>query len=395
MPPDSLCGTFLTNKRSLVAFTWTITTVLTLIAFVLAIAMILNVHGHYVRMDRYYNALMDYDDWYQKCDNGGDDDDDDQKHNDDDNNSSSNDNSSCEQYDDEAANREIQLHLQLGQMGSKSVVAVAVYTVLMALGLSLYGSTTLIGFTSINGHYIAPCFSPTAHQGLKIGMFGGAIVLFANVLFVCAMVLSEVRVSPLLVSLCTRRLLLLLFVFLVTSKHTHITNVVFLLQKIQVVDGIDRRDRQNMEFPMEPYEVVRISTILAVTCMLLAPLYIIFAVLLFFFYGDMVVTDDDEAMNSALAADFYALDTTARGQGTTFIPPVPSPQPNIISSVSQTPGTIIQQPQSQQQQQPPPPPPPIINHTGFVGTGSSTRSLSRRGSGEPRIGVPVVPQSYF
>ena len=185
MSPPSLCGSFLTNKRSVVAFTWTLTTVLTLVAFVLAIVMTGHVHAHYMRMDRYYNAMLDYNQQQQQnqgdCNdnNNGDDGD--------------NNNNNC-QHGGSADERDIEMHLQLGQIESKSVVAVALYTVLMALGLSLYGSTTLVGFTSMRGDYIAPCFSPTAHQTLKIGMFGGAIVMFANVLFVCAMVLGEVRV---------------------------------------------------------------------------------------------------------------------------------------------------------------------------------------------------------
>lgn len=49
---------------------------------------------------------------------------------------------------------------------------------------------------------------------------------------------------------------------------------------------------------MEPYEIERITAILAVTCMFLAPLFIIFAVLLFFYYGD--TTDEPDS--------FYMMD---------------------------------------------------------------------------------------
>lgn len=50
-------------------------------------------------------------------------------------------------------------------------------------------------------------------------------------------------------------------------------------------DGREREDR-------EPYEVERIATILAVTCMFLAALYTIFAILLFLYFG----SEDDESV---------------------------------------------------------------------------------------------------
>jgi len=43
-------------------------------------------------------------------------------------------------------------------------------------------------------------------------------------------------------------------------------------------DGHDRDDK-------EPYEVERIATILAITCMFLSALYTIFAILLFLYFG--------------------------------------------------------------------------------------------------------------
>jgi len=45
----------------------------------------------------------------------------------------------------------------------------------------------------------------------------------------------------------------------------------------------DNGDQQDND--REPYEVERIATVLAVTCMFLAALYTIFAILLFLYYG--------------------------------------------------------------------------------------------------------------
>jgi hypothetical protein len=71
---------------------------------------------------------------------------------------------------------------------------VAVYTMALAVVLNLYGSTAIVGFTSLRGDYIAPCFS-SEHNSMKVGIFGGAIVIFANLLLLCAVVLGEFRVS--------------------------------------------------------------------------------------------------------------------------------------------------------------------------------------------------------
>jgi hypothetical protein len=43
--------------------------------------------------------------------------------------------------------------------------------------------------------YIAPCFSSAGSPKLKLGIFGGAIIFFANLLLVCAVIFGEVRVS--------------------------------------------------------------------------------------------------------------------------------------------------------------------------------------------------------
>jgi hypothetical protein len=51
--------------------------------------------------------------------------------------------------------------------------------------------------------------------------------------------------------------------------------------RLQVADYNDRPEEEQGDGEMEPYQVERIATILAVTCMFLSALYTIFAVLLF------------------------------------------------------------------------------------------------------------------
>jgi len=194
----SLCGNFLTNKRSLIAFTWTITTVLTLAAFVMAMVMTVHVHTHYKRMERYYEEQWEYNQqnqWNYYNQNGEDGEEEEQQ-----------------QSRDNSADREAyEARMQLSQMSSGSITFVALYTMFMAVALQLYGSTAIVGFTSLRGDYIAPCFSYPTCSRLKVGIFGGAIIFFANLLLVCAVIFGEVRVRlgyyiP-MIFLCLRHLL--------------------------------------------------------------------------------------------------------------------------------------------------------------------------------------------
>lgn len=268
MAAPSICGGFLSDKRSMVAFAWSITTALTLFAFLTAIVLAIQIHGHYRHLKRYYGS----DDWYQQYiddyandEQGG---------------------GSHDQY--EEYQNQAKAYLQLSKMSEGSMTFVAVYTMMLATGLSLYGSTAIVGFTSLRGVYIAPCFS-TGSSKLKVGMFGGALVVFANLLVVCAVILGEVRVRKALHSFRC-------FV----DPYPYIADL--LLHRLsfspccfQKVDD-DRRDRQDQD-EMEPYQVERIATLLAVTCMFLSALYTIFAVLLFLcFTSDEVLLDvDDDA----------------------------------------------------------------------------------------------------
>jgi hypothetical protein len=173
MASPSICGGFLTDKRSMVAFTWTITTVLTLFAFLTAVVLAVQIHSHYHRMERYYQT----DDWYNNYMNN-----DDQQDGD------------GEGSGSHDAERDQQAYLLLSTLSARSITFASVYTMMLATGLSLYGSTAIVGFTSLRGVYIAPCFSSDSNT-LRVGIFGGAIVVFANLLVVCAVILGEVGVS--------------------------------------------------------------------------------------------------------------------------------------------------------------------------------------------------------
>jgi hypothetical protein len=174
MVSPSICGTFLADKRAMVAFTWSIANLLTLFAFFTGIALIIQIHSHYRRMERYYES----DDWYQ------------QYVNDDDGNG---DEGGSHDQEDQYKEQQEAMVL-LSTMSAGSMTFVAVWTILLATTLSLYGTTAIVGFTSLRGVYIAPCFSSGSDK-MRVGIFGGAIVVFANLLLVCAVILGEVRVS--------------------------------------------------------------------------------------------------------------------------------------------------------------------------------------------------------
>ena len=59
--------------------------------------------------------------------------------------------------------------------------------------------------------------------------------------------------------------------------------------------GEDREGEQQVE-QREPYEIERISAILAITCMFLAAMYTIFAVLLFLYAGNDEQSLDEDAV---------------------------------------------------------------------------------------------------
>lgn len=171
MGAPSICGGFLGDKLSMMAFVWSITNLLTLFAFFTTIALLVQIHTHYRRMERYYES----DDWYKQYMN--------------------NNEEEGGSHDESEKYREQQeAFLQLSTMNAKSITFGSIYTMVLAFGLSFYGSTAIVGVTSLRGIYIGPCFS-SGGSNMRVGIFGGAIVMFANLLLVCAVILGEVRVS--------------------------------------------------------------------------------------------------------------------------------------------------------------------------------------------------------
>ena len=172
----SICGSFLGSKRALLAFTWTLTTIFTLVAFLASIAFIVQINSHYRYLERTYGGdgreLEERDQDKHSQDNEGND-------NNPDGHGESKDATNC--YPILAGTR------------SGAITFVCIYVMLLATALHIYGSMAIVGFTSLKGAYIAPCF-PNQNR-LKIGMLGGAVVVFANLLLLTAFTIGEFRVS--------------------------------------------------------------------------------------------------------------------------------------------------------------------------------------------------------
>merc|ERR1719310_325115 len=156
------------------------------------------------------------------------------------------------------------------------------------MALSLYGSTVVVGFMSLKGEYLPPCFNfrdmsltstdgdsvsdddsqtgPRRLWGEKIhrGIFLGCIVIFSNLMLLCAVIFGE----------------------------------------LQVQDNYDNYDEQSGR-TLFSYRIEKIASIFACTCMVLAFVYILFAVI----YTTCGGLSDDT--DPAIAADVSAWGTTS------------------------------------------------------------------------------------
>ena len=226
----SICGSFLSDQRSLISFTWTLTTVLALVSFFVAGGASIQTHTSYQHLVQQYEYEYRQQQYQQQQGEGG------EQHN--------------------SGDNRWQAKLQLNALQSHSIPVIAGLALLMVLGLTLYGSTALVGFTSLRGVYIAPCFA-SQHSRLQWGLFGGCLLFGANLLLLCAVILGEVRV--------------------------------------------------NVEEQDVPYEVERLATIVAVLCLFLSAIYTIFSVVLFWHLGK---EGDD---------DVKAVEPTTRRNDSTFL----------------------------------------------------------------------------
>lgn len=219
----SLCGPLIHSRKSLIALAWTLTTLLSIFAFGVSVYLATQIHQQYNSM-----TTGDYADWFSHeymdrynedrvdCRHlqGGEEEGREGEEG---------------QHDREGEgeherNREgchaeftAEFFEAMASSNSRSLEFAGVYTTILGMALSLYGSTVIVGFMSLKGEYIPPCFSfrsmsledegatgpedattgPRKLWGEKIhqGIFLGFLVIFANLSLLCAVIFGELKVS--------------------------------------------------------------------------------------------------------------------------------------------------------------------------------------------------------
>mmetsp|Transcript_19133 Transcript_19133/g.37874 ORF Transcript_19133/g.37874 Transcript_19133/m.37874 type:complete len:372 (-) Transcript_19133:101-1216(-) len=288
MPTDALCGSLITPRRSFLALAWTLTTFLSFFSFGVAVFLA-------SRINQQYNSMMteDYAEWYydeygreyngKNWDNcryleGGEGGQQNHGEQQEGGEGEQHEKEGCEHHDDRAE-FDANFFASLATTNSRSLEFAGVYTTVLGIALCLYGSTVVVGFMSLKGEYIPPCFSfrsmsmnqdeddmgmedsitgPKKLWGEKIhrGIFLGFLVIFSNLLLLCAVVFGEVQV------------------------HDNYNNY--------------NQQKQNNIFS---YRIERISSIFAITCIVLAFVYLLFAVIYLSCGG--VSSDIDDLIDSA------------------------------------------------------------------------------------------------
>jgi len=221
-----------TSKRSLLALGWTLTSLLSMAAFITAALYAVRIRTHYKYIaESYANNNNNYEYYNGNCggeggEGGGE---------------------GCGSHDSRDEQDPFYYYNSLATVSSGSMTFAGIYTATMAVGLSLYGSLAIVGFSSVRGQYIAPCLGGSgtaAKSRMHLGIFMGALVLFSCLCLVCGVVFGEFRVDS----------------YIVDDANDEIGS----------------------------YAVERIATVLAGLCMFLAVLYFSYSILLFSFKDDIL-----------------------------------------------------------------------------------------------------------
>mmetsp|Transcript_18963 Transcript_18963/g.31437 ORF Transcript_18963/g.31437 Transcript_18963/m.31437 type:complete len:262 (+) Transcript_18963:15-800(+) len=152
---DSVCGPIVQSRRGLLAFVWSLVTLLTIIAFVVALFFTISAKNAAQYMD-------------------------------DDNNNQNNNNQEG-QNDDNNMNPEI-------AVTSRAMAFAALWTAVLACLMAVFG-TVILGFQSPTGQYYTCCAS-NVHRTtpLGLGSFIGALLMFANLTLVCSVLFGEFEI---------------------------------------------------------------------------------------------------------------------------------------------------------------------------------------------------------
>mmetsp|Transcript_44537 Transcript_44537/g.93455 ORF Transcript_44537/g.93455 Transcript_44537/m.93455 type:complete len:408 (-) Transcript_44537:418-1641(-) len=287
MAPTALCGSVISSRRSFLALAWTLTTLLSVFSFGVSVFL-----G--AKITNQYNSMLteDYAEWYrdeygrdyyynnqnrnnnnnwdcrrsnrrERYLNSGDNN---NGNNNNGNSADGNNNHEGEEdgregcHSNDHAELDEDFFESLATTNSRGLVFAGVYTTVLGIALSFYGSTVVVGFMSAKGEYIPPCFSfrdmsledeegnndedsttgPRKLWWEKIhrGIFLGGLVIFSNLMLLCAVIFGE----------------------------------------LQVHDNYNNYDEQK-HHNLFSYRIERISSVFAITCVVLAFVYILFAVI--------------------------------------------------------------------------------------------------------------------
>ena len=157
----SLCGGTVSSRRGLLALLWSIVTLLTALAFIIALTFSFAAKNAYEDEDYYNNNNNNNE---QAAEGAGAE----QQQN---------------QYEPELA------------VTSRAMAFAALWTAVLATLLSIFG-TVILGWQSPTGEYYT-CCSSQVHRTtpLALGSFIGALLMFANLTLVCSVLFGEFEVS--------------------------------------------------------------------------------------------------------------------------------------------------------------------------------------------------------
>uniref|UniRef100_A0A7S4JI85 Uncharacterized protein n=1 Tax=Odontella aurita TaxID=265563 RepID=A0A7S4JI85_9STRA len=216
----SMCGSIVSSHRSLLSLIWSVVTLLSFGAFVTAALFAMRIEGQYNHLAAEYRINgynADYYQWYEEhCGDRQEQDGrmlEDGDSNSEDREGESGDHESegyeCGNQDSwegyinpyEDADWPNSYYPTLASTSSFGVKFAALYTATLAVALSLYGSMAVVGFSSIRGQYIAPCFGggggsvdSARRARIRLGAFMGCLIFFANLCVLIAVLLGEFRV---------------------------------------------------------------------------------------------------------------------------------------------------------------------------------------------------------
>jgi hypothetical protein len=157
----SLCGGTVSSRRGLLALLWSIVTLLTALAFIIALLFSFSAKNVYYDNDGYYN--------------------------------NNNNNGGAEGQGEEEEDSSSQADPEMA-VTSRAMAFAALWTAVLATLLSIFG-TVILGWQSPTGEYYT-CCSSQVHRTtpLALGSFIGALLMFANLTLVCSVLFGEFEV---------------------------------------------------------------------------------------------------------------------------------------------------------------------------------------------------------